>query len=68
MAKADTQKAKGDIWWQSARIFGQEGSPTTWRPARMNPRVSNPQSEIGNRQLLDLPRVCVSNPKIDTQN
>jgi hypothetical protein len=24
MAKADTQKAKGDIGWQSARTFGQE--------------------------------------------
>jgi hypothetical protein len=24
MAKADTQKAKGDTGWQSARTFGQE--------------------------------------------
>ena len=33
-----------------------------------NAEFVNPQSEIGNRQLHDLPRVCVSNPKIDTQN
>jgi hypothetical protein len=27
MAKEDTQKAKGDIRWQSARTFGQESMP-----------------------------------------
>lgn len=51
MAKADIQKAKGDIWWQSARAFGQESTPTMWRLARMNPCVSNPKSEIGNPKL-----------------
>jgi hypothetical protein len=44
MAKADTQKTKGDIWWQFARTFGQESNPTPWRLARMNPCVSNPKS------------------------
>ena len=46
MAKADTQKPKGNIWWQSVKTFGQERNPNTWRLARMNPCVSNPKSEI----------------------
>jgi type I restriction-modification system DNA methylase subunit len=43
MAQADPQKAKGHIWWRSARTFGQESNPTTWRLARMNgvPPVGN---------------------------
>ena len=28
------------------QIFGQESNPTKWRLAKMNPRVSNPKSEI----------------------
>src|SRR5205823_2027279 len=31
IAKAGTQKAKGDTWWQSARMFGQKTNPRTWR-------------------------------------
>jgi len=51
MAKAGTQKAKGDISWLSARTFGQKGNPTLLRLARMNPCVSIPKSEIRNSKL-----------------
>ena len=43
----DGAKAKGEIWWQSARTLGQECNPTTWRLAGMNLAIRSIEGNLG---------------------